>query len=919
MTSEETQKNDEITPNKKQEKAIKSSSDRLRLVAGPGTGKTETLTRRIAYLIEDRDVPPESIIAFTFTEKAASELLMRVERQVGSLETRPWVGTIHAFCLELLEEYREEIFDGDHTVLAEEGQLVFLYTNYNELGLDDVHFPLSVVAGHFSKAMDLGVEPTTYRRYAENFLAKTRSLPEHRPDRRTKLENAEDRVAVATAYEQYHELMAERDTLDYATMIERALELVSSHDQVKSDLETQYTHLLVDEYQDTNRTQEALIKEIVKCETELCVVGDDDQSIYRFRGATVDNLLEFDSRFDASETIKIERNYRSDKRIIAASQELIKNNDRRLKKEIEPDSDDSGEIGIICKSTPTAEVAAVVDQIETIIADGTEPQEIAILFRSVTRDAAPYSDALRNRGIPVEVTGVADIFDDNFVTEILTVIDYLLNDVSAADLSDLDLLALCDETTDTFATGEDPSCKHAGCHTTVAAVRELDSEYSADSFVDPKQIFYELLECFPSVRNLISEYTERDASEQLRYLAGLSDVLDQISTISEHTTLNYLRKILSLVEDQGVEPDLPDREGDVNIMTVHQAKGLEFGTVVIPRLTEGTFPSTGRPDPLQIPSQLRDEPEYKESDGPIADERRLFYVALTRAESKVILATNKQNDPSRFLQELPTPELTELDPKPALAEEDVRYTLARRDNLESTSFTQISYFAQCPLRFGLLFDYGFERTDQPQFFYGISVHRALERFFNEIAGETTPAKDHLLEALDIEWISRGYQGETQEGRFRQNAEEILTAYVDAHTENFSQIEYVEHPFSMLHDGIQVEGEMDRVDRLPSGELQITDFKVGEASDPGPWERFQLQLYALACEQTLDETVSGCQFHFLANNTQVPVEFDDEVRQETIDRLSTVLEKMRRRDYPANTGDHCSRCDFNGICPAVNNQ
>ncbi len=909
--------NDKITPNKKQERAIESTSDRLRLVAGPGTGKTETLTRRIAHLIEQRNVPPESIIAFTFTEKAASELLKRVERQVGTLETQPWVGTIHAFCLELLEEYREEIFDGDHTVLTEEGQLVFLYTNYSELGLDDVRFPLSVVAGHFSKAMDLGIEPTMYRQYAEKALAKTRSIPEHRPDRGAKLEDAKDRVAVATAYEQYHELMTDRDTIDYATMIEEALNLVTSYDLVKDDIQSEYNYLLVDEYQDTNRTQESLIKAIVECEISLSVVGDDDQSIYRFRGATVDNLLDFNTRFDATETIKIERNYRSDEQIVSASQQLIRNNDRRLNKNIESNSNDSGEIGVIRKSSLTAEVAAVADQIESAIVDGSEPEEIAVLFRSVTRDASPYIEALRDRGIPIEVTGVADVFDDGFVTEILTVIDYLLNDASAGDIGELNLLALCDETADAFRKGEDPPCEHTGCHTTATAIRDLDSEFGPDSFVEPKQFLYDLLECFPSVRNLISEYTELEASERLRHLAGLSDILDQIGTISEHITLSYLRQILSLVEDQGVEPDLPDREGGVNIMTIHQAKGLEFDTVVIPRLTEGTFPSVGRPNPLQIPSQLRDEPEYKKGDGPIADERRLFYVALTRAESTVILATNEESEPSRFLQELPESHLTELNPKPALAEEDVRYTLARRDDLESTSFTQISYFAQCPLRFGLLFDYGFERADQPQFFYGISVHRALERFFKKIADGAPPNKKRILEALETEWISRGYKGETQEKRFRRSAEEILAAYVDTHKESFSQIEYIEHPFSILHDGVRVEGKMDRVDRIPSGELQVIDFKVGESADPGPWEKFQLQLYALACEQTLEETVSGCQFHFLSDDTQVSIEYNDKVRQKTIDRLSNVLEKMRQRDYPASTGEHCNQCDFNGICPAVN--
>jgi len=335
-----------------------------------------------------------------------------VEGHVGTLENRPWVGTIHSFCLDLLENYREEVFDGDHTILGEEGQLVFLYSNYNELGLDNVRFPLDIVAAHFSKAMDLGIQPKDYVQFAQLSIQKIRTIPEHRPDRRSKVKAAEDRLAIAKAYQRYHQLMSDQDAIDYATMIEEALDLIKGNDQVQNGILNTYSHLLVDEYQDTNRTQEALVDQIVNLGCSLCVVGDDDQSIYRFRGATVDNLLEFDERFESVQTIPIETNYRSDKYIIDVSQEVIQNNSRRLAKTITADSEQPGTVGWIQKNSPESEAAAISDFVQNQLDDGDidSPSEVALLFRSVTRDAGPYIEALRNRGLPVEVTGLQTFF-----------------------------------------------------------------------------------------------------------------------------------------------------------------------------------------------------------------------------------------------------------------------------------------------------------------------------------------------------------------------------------------------------------------------------------------------------------------------------------------------------------------------------
>lgn len=908
----------QLTPNDQQSEAIHATSDRLRIVAGPGTGKTETLTRRIAHLIEHRDVPPESIIAFTFTEKAADELLTRVESHIGSLENRPWVGTIHSFCLELLEEYRDAVFDGDHTILGEEGLLVFLYTHYNDLELGDVRFPLNVIAAHFSKLMDLGIGPEEYVNFVERSAHRIHSLPDHRPDKQRKLEHAEDRRAIATAYQRYQEKLDELDAVDYPTMIQRALNLVRENDTVQADLAKQYSHLLVDEYQDTNRTQEALVDAIVSLGCQLCVVGDDDQSIYRFRGATVDNLLEFDDRFEATRTIPIETNYRSDSSIVTASQAVIQNNDRRLDKKIHADSETAGTIGLIHKRNQEAEIASVCDYIQTELAQGriSSPGDIALLFRSVSRDAGPYIEALQDRGIPVEVTGVSDVFMGDVVTAVLSVIDYILNEISLKKVCDRSALGLCEAARQDCQLPGSVDCGHPNCKQTIESIHQLEGEYNSDTFVSPQVFFYEILSQFPAIEELLTKHRNIDTAEQLRYLAGLSDVIGQVEDITEYTTVEYLRQILALVQDQGVEPDMPEKDGGINIMTVHQAKGLEFDTVIIPGLVEGKFPTHERSDPLQIPSQLRTEPEYKEGDDHISDERRLFYVAMTRAQTQLLFSSNTQGDRSRFLQELPDDLVSQLDPQPSLAETDERFAVQRRTELDATSFTQISYFTQCPLRYGLLFDYGFERTAQPQFYYGISVHRALERFFTAVTEGTEPMVDRLLSALDTAWISRGYAGDEQEHRFRTKAQDILTKYIAEHNGDLDMIQYVEHPFSILENGVRIEGKMDRVDRLPSGDLRVIDFKVGEAEEPGPWESFQLHLYALACERTLNETVAQCQFHFLTSDEIVSIRYDDAIRKKTVERLQSVLTDMQENIYSPNPGSYCENCDFNGFCPAT---
>jgi DNA helicase-2/ATP-dependent DNA helicase PcrA len=909
---------EEITPNTQQKEVIKADEERLRVVAGPGTGKTETLIRRIAHLIQQKDVPPEEIIAFTFTEKAADELLNRIESHVGELETRPWIGTIHSFCLELLEEYRESVFDGDHTILGEEGQLVFLYTHYNDLDLENIKYPLKVLASHFSQAMDLGIDPDRYVRFTKHNLKKIQRIPEHRPERQDRIENATSRLEVAEAYKQYQQKLDETDSIDYSTMIEEAIDLVEGNSDVREDLTENYSHLLVDEYQDTNRTQETLIEIITELGCDLCVVGDDDQSIYRFRGATVDNLLEFDEKYDSTRTIPIQRNYRSDEDIVHSSQDLIQNNQRRLDKEITPDTDEDGFIGYINKRNSDSEASAICDYIQKLISNGDveSPDNVALLFRSVTRDANPYIDALRDRGLPIEVTGVADVFEEDLVVSILSIIDYLIGDSELRDIQDKYLFNLCDDAKDNILNKNSISCGHTECVNIIESVQDLESEYDADSFVEPQELFYEILSCFPAVEELVSNHNELAVSKKLRHIAGLSDVISQISTINEGIRLNYLRNILSLVEDNGVEPDLPDSDGGVNIMTVHQAKGLEFDTVIIPSLLEGKFPTEGYPDPLQIPSQLREEPKYKSGDDHISDERRLFYVAITRAEERLILSTNESSDESRFIQEIPDKYVTTVNPNPELSDTDTRYQLRRINEIESTSFTQISYFTQCPLRYGLLFDYGFERTEQPQFFYGISVHRALERFFTRASNGDVISEENLLSSLETEWISRGYKGEEQEKQFKNKARDILVDYLQNHSDTIDQIKYIEKEFTIVENDIRIVGKMDRVDKLPSGDLRVIDFKVGEAEEPGPWEAFQLQLYAMACERTLEEDVVDCRFHFLTSDEQIPIEYNSTVRKETVERLNSVLDNMENRNYEPNTGEYCSRCDFRGFCPAI---
>jgi DNA helicase-2/ATP-dependent DNA helicase PcrA len=650
----------------------------------------------------------------------------------------------------------------------------------------------------------------------------------------------------------------------------------------------------------------------------LTVVGDDDQSIYRFRGATVDNLLEFDERFESVKTIPIETNYRSNKDIISASQSVIQNNERRLQKSISADSCDDGMVGHIHKQDATSEAAAVCDFIENSLESGRidTPADVALLFRSVRRDAGRYTEALRQRGLPIEVTGLADIFDNEQVSAILSVADYLLGEVTEREVANLAVAKFCGDAQKEFVAGNLPSCGHAHCQKTAESLFELNSEYDGDSFVNPKEFFYEILSSFPIFEKLAGDTSTRDSTEQLRYLAGLSDVIGQIGEITEYTSLGYLRQILSLVQDQGVEPDISAYDGGIQIMTVHQAKGLEFDTVIIPSLNNGKFPNADRPDPLQIPSQLRSEPEYKSGDDHLSDERRLFYVAMTRAESRLILSSNGDSEISDFVSEIEKESIDRISPRPEIAEYDKRFSLQRQDKIESTSFTQISYYIQCPLKYGLLFDYGFERTDQPQFFYGISVHRALERFFRAIEGDLQSTESHLIEALDTEWIDRGYAGEEQEQRFRQKAESILLNFLHQHGDELNRIAYVEHPFSILENGVRVEGKMDRVDRLPSGKLRIIDFKVGETKEPGPWESFQLQLYALACERTLDEEIADCKFHYLSSDEQVSIEYNDSVQKETLSRLRSVLNKMSNREYTPSPGSYCDRCDFRGFCPAV---
>jgi DNA helicase-2/ATP-dependent DNA helicase PcrA len=627
----------------------------LLVIAGAGTGKTRTLTSRFAWLVE-QGTPADCILALTFSNPAAAEMRERLERIVEPPYEELNVSTFHAFCVKLLQdEALEAGVDPFFSPVTPADRLALLLDRIDELTLRSHEIrgnPAPLLASFISRIDRLKDELVS----AEELLDWAARLPTGSDSERV---TAARELEFAHLYADHDRLLGKRGALDFGDLILRAFRLLHEHPQVRERAARRFRHVLVDEYQDTNFAQGMLLRLLVEDHGNVTVVGDDDQAIYRFRGASQKNLLDFAREFPGSETIRLERNFRSGRRILTAASAVVAPIGARLPKKLSGAS--GGRVRFWRCRSERAQAQAVAAEAEQLIADGVAPEEICVLVRSVKAEGATVASALEERAVPFRTCGAAAYFQRAEVRDVLAWLRALadpndsgavvralsrppieLRSVDVARLTQLARRRKLDMPSAAAAALEGPQLSEEGRDRARAFLRLYRSACNAFDERRPDAFVMRLIERTGLRRQQVFA-THADTVERLRNIAKLPELATAYMRREPQATARDFARYLTAVAESGLrEEEAVGRPSApaVPIMTMHAAKGLEFDHVFVLGLSAAAMPGPYRPRADDVPDELLKEQLDAEAGRRTHEEemRRLLHVAMTRARKSLVLA-----------------------------------------------------------------------------------------------------------------------------------------------------------------------------------------------------------------------------------------------------------------------------------------
>lgn len=913
-----------------QQRAIETDSHNLQIIACAGSGKTQVMAARVVHLLRtkvDEGVTPASIVAFTFTEKAAAELKDRIHRlcreELGTDKGLGdmYIGTIHGYCLNLLQEpplYRFLKYQ----VLSDIHQRLFIDRNSRRSGLTET--PL-LRGGSLRRWQDSKLYQQILSICAEADVDESQ-IP----------------AGVAVCLGQYRQLADENRYLDYTTIIAEALDAIRNHGELRAKLEGQLRYLIVDEYQDVNPLQEHLIRELYNLCGSICVVGDDDQTIYQWRGSYVGNIITFAERYPNVETIPLNTNFRSSRSVVEAARQFIEQLNGRLEKAMESsDAQPStrGDTLALSFDDPETEAAWIVRKIQAlhgteyrdrpeVDARGLTYSDMSVLLRSVKHDARPIVDAMSAAGIPYIVGGMDGLFDTPEIQAIRAVFFYLADFVprDGDALTERDIqLAL-----NTAGLGLTEATIEAG----IALLNERKVLF--DKGMDAELYLQRVYLDFLAAIDLREETIDADATvsrtgEIVYYNLGkFSNVISDFEQINFHTNpidlypqfANFLYYQAPGYYPEGWEDKGAGRPDAVQIMTVHKAKGMQWPAVFIPCLRRNRFPSRrqgGRSVWHVIPEEaVANVDRYK---GTVEDERRLFYVALTRAEKYLfctwapIEENRQQRNVSQFFRDYTDNEhVLTRDPQTPLAPA-VEPRARHEDETLALTFSELKYYFTCPYLFKLRFLYGFDAPVNRALGYGKSLHDALA----EIHAESI--RGHVPDVGEVGRLVEGhlhlpFANAPVRDNLVRAANAALTRYLREHGQHLHRLEHVEKTIELkLAEGVVVNGRIDLIRRTDTGEVLVVDFKSQERAQAEDITSRQLQVYAVGYEQLTGTKADLIEIHNLDRGGAIREVVDETLTAETLETVMNAGQALRNNNLPRllNWCKSCAACDLKAIC------
>jgi DNA helicase-2/ATP-dependent DNA helicase PcrA len=997
--------------NAQQRRAVTHGDGPLLVVAGAGTGKTQVVTRRIAWLIATKRAKPSEILALTFTDKAAEEMQLRVDQLVPYGYTDTLVATFHAFGDRVVREHALELgLPSEPRVLTRAETVIFLRERLFRLELDayrplgDPTRFLAALAALFSRLKDEDVGPAEYRAHAAA-LTTAAEVAGAAPAAAALREEARRHAELAAAYGRYQELLGEAGAIDFGDQVRLALTLLREHPAARRALQSRFRYVLVDEFQDVNRAQAELVTLIAEPHRNITVVGDDDQSIYRFRGAATGAIVDFQAHFRGARMIVMRRNYRSRAPILDTSYRLIRFNDpdrlevqRGIVKRLVAHRRGGSAVPVrqAAFATGTDEADWVAGEIERRTRAGARPRDHAVLVRA-NADADAILRSLNLAGIPWRFSGVSGLYSRPEVRLLLAFLRAIADPHSSVDVFALaaselyglagdDLAALTNrarrtnrslrETLDEL--DRQPGLLRLRPETRTSLARLVADlrRYSELGNRRPAgELLYEFLRSSGSLRALVEAGTPA-AEEALGNVARFFEIIRAQSSLLADDRAVFLAPHLQTLIEAGDDPATADLDPDadaVAVVTVHKAKGLEWPVVYMVGLVDGRFPARGRREQLGVPDALL-RGTLPAGDAQVQEERRLFYVGMTRARDELVLSHaldyggKRTRRVSPFVLEAldlpagaapPTTPANALErlggfDAPAAAVPAAAPTPAPTEPLV-LSFYQVDAYLTCPLRYRYAHVLRVPTAPHHAIVYGSALHLAVQEFHKRHARGVLMSETELIAVFEQAWTTEGFVSREHEEARLESGREALRRFRRAQMEPGAVIPaYVEREFAFLLDGDRIRGRMDRVDLIPvtgpAGDrardqigaatavadaadvvepslpllherVVITDYKSSDVRDPAKArerarESLQLTIYAMAWQAETGRLPDAVALHFLDSGLVGTAEVDAARVERGIADIREAAAGIRAGRFEARPSYvTCSWCAYRAICPS----
>jgi DNA helicase-2/ATP-dependent DNA helicase PcrA len=962
--------------NTEQKKAIRFGDGPLLIIAGAGTGKTTVITERIKYLISSGRAKPSEILALTFTEKASREMEERVDVALPYGVTQMWISTFHSFCDRILRNEGLALgIDPKYRLMTEAETIQFFRANLFVFSLSyyrPLGNPIKFISGmiqHFSRLKDEDVQAEQYLRWIE-------SKDEMENDEG--LDEKEKYLELAQAYKTYEELKVKHSVMDYGDLIAYTLKLFRTRKSVLKIYQEQFKYLLIDEFQDTNFAQNELAKLLTGKNQNITVVGDDDQAIYRWRGAAISNIIQFRKFYKKAKIVVLTKNYRSTKEILDRSYQLIQNNNpdrlevvEKIDKKLECVRRIHGKpITLFFTDRVENEADEIAKEIASLVRTNDSKSEytwkdVALLVRANTH-AEPFIRAFGRKGIPYQFLGPGQLFRQPEVKDLICYLKVLydIHDsvsffrvlsmdhfaipsrdiaslVSNARSQGISLFEMCEVFNKKEQNFVPPSISNEGEKQIIAVVSLIQKHLALIKKETAGQILYFFLEESGLLQAFASYNTPKDELVA-ENIAKFFDKLKTYEADHEDASVFTVVDWLDLSMDLGESPLASNTDWNafdaVNILTVHSAKGLEFPIVFLVNLVGARFPTTEKHEQIPLPDELVKE-ILPVGDYHTEEERRLFYVGMTRARDLLYFSASqyygegkREKKISPFVTETIGDKTTalsvmksEVKEKQLLlidwAKQKEEQCVPSKVPIHYLSYSQVETFDRCPLQYKYRYILKIPVPTSAALSFGDTIHRTLHAFFEKVQQKEYTDKSVVLKIYQDLWRSEGYRDKDYEEKMKQHGVFLLEEFYDKGFDRKIHVLALEQPFKVkITPTLTLGGKIDRIDRTEEGKLEIIDYKTGSAPKKrDPSEDMQLSVYALAAYEqgVYGEKVENIlvSFYFLEGQQKISGTRNKEQLEKVKQSVSDTAEQISVSSFAPKPGKHCDFCEFRLICEA----